>query len=152
MARDNELRDKLIALARQLLNGTKSGKVAWAPTDDDNTFLCTGTRSSVTVELTVDRDGDAHVTLSILNSQGATVDSIKSEFTQIAQDEWQGEPWNTALEDLFYAARRSAYNVDDAIDSLLADIAKGISAPPQRKSKTEDPWANNGGYSDEPPF
>jgi hypothetical protein len=152
MALDNDLHGKMIRLAQQLLNGTKHGKVAWTPTDEDNKYLCTGTRSSVTIESQTDRDGDSHTTLSILNTQGTTVDSLKSSYTPVDSNNWEPESWNSILEDLFSTARRVAYNVDDAIDSLLADIEKGISAPPPRKKNSPDPWADDTGYSDEPPF
>jgi hypothetical protein len=67
MVLDEGLHEKMIRLAESLLSGTKNGKVAWAPTDNEYTYLCTGTRSSVTVESFVDRDGDTQSTLSILN-------------------------------------------------------------------------------------
>lgn len=160
MALDENLHDKMIALANRLLAGTKGGKVAWTPTDSDYKFLCTGTRSSVMIESLVDRDGDTVSTLSILNAHGSVVDSLKSGFVPNEGNagSYRPESWNGILDELFASARRVAYNVDDAIDSLLADIDKGISAPEPHRgrksapSKPDDPWANDSGYSDEPPF
>lgn len=159
MSLDENLHEKMIKLAESLLAGTRDGKVAWTPTDSEYKFLCTGTRSSVTVEFYEDRDGDTTSTLSLLNNHGTVVDSLRSAITATGPRTYEPEAWNQTLEDLFYAARRVAYNVDDALDGMLADIQKGISAPPPQEKKKAVPWSNddpwksdNGGYSDEPPF
>jgi hypothetical protein len=156
MALDEGLHEKMIRLAESLLSGTKNGKVAWVPTDSDYKYLCTGTRSSATVESFMDRDGDAVSTLEILNAHGTVVDSLRSEFIpNVSGDGYRPQSWNDVLEELFYSARRVAYNVDDAIDGMLADIEKGISAPEPRPKKqliSPDPWAEKAEYSDEPPF
>lgn len=156
MALDEDLHAKMVRLAESLLSGTKNGKVVWAPTDSEYKYLCTGTRSSATIESFVDRDDDRVSTLSMLNDHGTVVDSLKSGFKPGDSGGFAPESWNEVLDDLFYSARRVAYNVDDAIDSMLADIEKGISAPPPQKrnvfDRSSDPWANDSGYSDEPPF
>jgi hypothetical protein len=93
---------------------------------------------------------------SRLNARGTVVDSLKSEFIpNVSGDGYSPQSWNGLLDELFYSARRVAYNVDDAIDGMLADIEKGISAPePQQRKKhtSPDPWAEKSEYSDEPPF
>lgn len=155
MAHDEDLHEKMVRLAESLLAGTRDGKVAWTPTDSENEYLCTGTRSSVTIESYEDRDGDRVSTLSLLNNRGTVVDSLKSAFISNGPSSYTSESWNQTLEDLFYAARRVAHNVDDALDAMFADIEKGIAPPPPRAKKkaNEDPWAkDSGGYSDEPPF
>jgi hypothetical protein len=158
MTLDENLHAKMIRLAESLLSGTKKGKVAWTSTDSEYKFLCTGTRSSVTIESYLDRDDDRVSTLSMLNDHGTVVDSLKGGFHVNDQgSSYTPESWNEVLDDLFYSARRVAYNVDDAIDSMLADIEEGISAPPSPQKRnvfdrSSDPWANDSGYSDEPPF
>ena len=89
--------------------------------------------------------------LCLLNTRGAVVDSLETEWNFPEPGPMH---WNQDLADLYHSARRVAHNVDDAIDSLLADIEKGISAPPSRPKKglEEDPWASDVGYSDEAPF
>lgn len=160
MALDEDLHEKMLRLAKGLLAGTRNGKVAWTPTDSEYKFLCSGTRSSATIESFEDRDGDTVSTLSLLNNHGTVVDSLKSAYPTTGPGTYESEEWNQTLDDLFYAARRVAYNVDDAIDSMLADIEQGISAPPTREKKADprpidDPWTTKtdpAGYSDEPPF
>jgi len=141
-------------LATNLLEATKAGKISWALTDAEGKFVYAGSRSSVTIEMHTDRfEGDATI-LSILNDRGTTVDSLQSEATQ-SEDGWIPAPWNDLLEDLYHAARRVAYNVDEAIDSMLADIERGTpSPPPKPKRIVKDPWASEGKseYTDEPPF
>jgi hypothetical protein len=157
MGLEEDLHEKMVKLAESLLAGTRSRKVAWTPTDNDDKFLCTGTRSSVTIESFVDRDGDRISVLSLLNSHGSVVDSLQSEFVSSGSS-YTAESWNKPLDDLFYSARRVAYSVDDAIDGLLDDIEKGISAPgpwQRRRSVPKpdpDPWSSESDYSDEPPF
>jgi hypothetical protein len=157
MGLEEDLHDKMVKLAENLLAGTRSGNVAWTPTDSDDKYLCTGTRSSVTIESFIDRDGDRISVLSLLNSHGSVVESLQSRYVS-TESNYTAESWNESLDDLFYSARRVAYSVDDAIDSLLADIEKGISAPEPRQKRgfgskpDPDPWSSDSGYSDEPPF
>lgn len=140
MTLDKDLHKRMLTLATNLLEATKVGKISWALTDKENRFLYAGTSSSVTVELTTDRDGDNHTTLSLLNSRGTTVDSIQSEYEPAGPDRWTAASWNEILDDLYYAARRVAHNVDEAIESMLTDIERGTPSP------------SADGYSDEPPF
>lgn len=154
----DDLRQKMIDFANSLLQQTIVGKAAWTPTDDEEKYLFAGTRASVTIESFIDRDGDRQSTLSLMNSQGVIIDSLKCEWIDHGGGSFEGEYWNAVLDELFTAARRTAYNVDDAIASLLVDIEKGNQAPPSRakknpRSDNNDPWASDtGGYSDEPPF
>lgn len=156
MALEEDLHEKMIRLAKTLLSGTKDGKVAWTPTDSDYKFLFTGRRSSVAIESYEDRDNETVSTLSLLDGHGTVIDSLKSGFKSTIGRNYEPEEWNQVLDDLFYAARRVAYNVDDAIDSMLADIEQGISVPPPQIIKddpwvADDPWGQTK-YSDEPPF
>ena len=125
MTLDSDLHEKMLALARNLLEATKAGKISWALTDSEIRFLYAGTRSSVTIEHYTDRDSDEISTLTLLNSRGTAVDSIQSEFSPKEDNKWVEASWNELLDELYYAARRVAHNVDEAIDSMLSDIERG---------------------------
>lgn len=152
MTLDSDLHEKMLLMARNLLEATKEAKISWALTDMEGKFLYAGTRSSVTIERYRDNDGDEIAILSLLNNRGTTVDSIQSEFQRQPDNKWSPAEWNELLDNLYYAARRVAYNVDEAVESMLADIEAGTPSPsPPSKKKLDDPWAQTG-YSDEPPF
>jgi hypothetical protein len=149
--------DRMFLLARNLLEATKAGKITWALTDEEKTFLYAGTRSSVVIKTYNDSYEGPSTILSLLNSQGTTVDSLETEHTREG-DRWISAPWNDILDDLYHAARRVSYNVDEAIDSMLDDIARGTPSPPVKpkpKPTVDDPWSSDSdgdGFSDEPPF
>jgi hypothetical protein len=152
MTFDREIHERMLALATNLLSATKAGKISWALTDQENKFLCAGSRSSVAIELFAERHEDVYI-LSLINSRGATIDTLATEHTQDAFS--VNDEWNSILEDLYHFARRIAHNVDEAIESMLADIERGIpSQPPPAKRPADDPWASEpgDGFSDEPPF
>jgi len=157
MTRDKDLQERMLVLAKNLLEATDQGKISWALTDEEQKFLYAGSRSSVTIESYRDRDGDNVTTLSLLNSRGTTVDSLQTDYAYI-EDHSNAMPWNDILEDLYHAARRVAHNVDEAIESMLVDIERGTPSPqPKPKKAAEDPWAADArsfgeGASDEPPF
>jgi hypothetical protein len=148
---DDDLRNRMQIMASELLEATREGKISWRLTDVEDKFIYAGTRSSVTIQLTQDRfEGDATI-LSLRNNRGTVVDSIETEGKQI-DDRWIAAPWNELLDDLYHAARRVAHNVDEALDSMMADIERGTPSPdPSPKKKAADPWASDG-FNDEPPF
>jgi hypothetical protein len=147
MARDPHVHQRLIDLAKNLLQRTQEGGVSWTATDNETAFLFSGTNSSVQINSYTDRDGDMHTVLSILNSRGTVVDSIEDEFRPAPIDGYEPEDWNEVLDDLYYAARRNALDVDSTLDDLLADLEdeNGTRRAAAKEQKT-DPW------SDEPPF
>jgi hypothetical protein len=152
MASDEEVQDRLVKMATNLLEATKAGKISWAVTDDEEKFLYAGTRSSVTVDKWDDDQG-THTELRLLNNRGATVDSLVTN-TVHRDDRMITAPWNKLLDDLYHAARRVAYDVDDAINSMLSDIEQGTPSPPPPKNMF-DPWLRDQkekGTTDEPPF
>src|SRR6266566_3019656 len=142
MTLDRDLHEKMLTLARNLLEATKEGKVSWALTDMEGKFLYAGTRSSVTIDHYDDPDGDEVTVFSLLNSQGTTVDSLRNEMKRESGNSniWVPADWNELLKDLYYAARRVAYDVDEAIESMLSDIERGTPSPPlQPKKEPEKP-------------
>jgi hypothetical protein len=156
MSIDDEIRERMQAMAQSLLDATRAGKITWSLTDVEDKFVYAGTRSSVTIAFSSNNyDGDG-TTLCLLNASGVIVDSLESGAEQ-TEEGWTPYPWNQLLDDLYHAARRVVHNVDEALESMMSDIARGTPSPPlpsPKKKRVEDPWAsdNSGGYSDEPPF
>jgi hypothetical protein len=157
MSSDDDLHERMLAMARGLLDATKEGKISWRLTDVEDKFVYAGTRSSVTIQFTTDRYDGATTILSLLNNRGTVVDSLETEATQ-TEDKWEPAPWNDLLDDLYHAARRVVHNVDDALDSMMSDIERGTPSPPLKKNADPDPWStkdprsNKDPWSDEPPF
>jgi len=149
MTRDEASDERILTLARNLLDATKQSKISWALTDVEQRFIYAGSRSSVTIEKFTDRWNGEITVLSLLNSRGTTVDSLETDSIKVSDEKSEPAPWNELLDDLYHAARRIAHNVDEAIDSMLSDIERGTLSPRFQKS-AEDPWAAPS--SDEPPF
>ena len=148
MTVEQEHQHRMAALVKALLDATRAGKITWTVTDSETRFLYAGTRSSVTIAYNSGYSDD-ETALSLLNDKGVVVDSIATEFRRgPSADTLVSADWNQDLEDLYAAARRFAHNVDEALDSMLQDIAKGTPSPPRpsKRRTSDDPW------SDEPPF
>jgi hypothetical protein len=150
MSSDDEFRDRLIGMGQTLLEATREGKISWRLTDVENKFVYAGTRSSVTIQYATDQyDGDT-IILCLLNSRGVVVDSLESG-GEHTENGVAPLPWNDLLDDLYHAARRVVHNVDEALESMLHDIARGAPSPPApaKKKIDLDPWATE---EEPPPF
>jgi hypothetical protein len=122
MTGEDYSRERMIALAKDLLTGTTEGKIAWTATDDETTFLYSRPNWSVTICSMVDRDGDNQTKLSVHNSRGTVVRILENRFRQKAKGGYEPGEWNELLDGLFIAARGSALAVDDILDDILADL------------------------------
>lgn len=111
---------RMVNLADELRERTKSGRIAWKETDDPTVFLYSGSSSSVEVDSWV-TSGRPRVALRLRNSSGAEVDALN-----LTYENDFATPGNESafelLEELHELARRSALNVDEVIDSLLRDL------------------------------
>jgi hypothetical protein len=145
MARDPHVHQRLVDLAKNLLKRTQDGKISWTATDNDTAFLFSGTSTSVRISTYFDNEGESYTELSFLNSRGTVVDSIRDEYHQVSSG-WEAADWNEVLDDLYYAARRDALDVDTMLDDFLADLEDENGTRRAAKEQKADPW------SDEPPF
>jgi hypothetical protein len=144
MNRDDHLHNRMVSLANSLLERTRAGSIAWTVTDNERRFLFSGTNTSVGITSYVDRDGDTITSLDLLNSRGTVVETLRSEFEP--NDDappYTARNWNKLLDDLYYAARRNALNVDAMLDDLLADLndEDGTRRAAKAQRAVEDPWA-----------
>src|SRR5215831_6060877 len=101
MTFDREIHERMLTLAKNLLEASKEGKISWALTDREDKFLYAGTRSSVAIEFYSDRfEGDRY-TLSLITSRGTTIDSLTTEEAHTGSDTPPiPAVWNDILEDL----------------------------------------------------
>lgn len=117
--------DRFLETVEQLASRTQSGNIKWKKTDSEDTFLFSGSKSSVIVTKWNDRDGDPMVRVSILNSTGDEIGRLESEYLHNPWNETtrytDGEN-NALLEALWESARRTALNIDEVLDSLLDDL------------------------------
>lgn len=146
MAKDPHVHQRLVDLAKSLLERTRDDKISWTATDNETAFLFSGTSTSVRISTSFDNDGDMHTKLSLLNSRGTEVDSLQNEYHPAEISGWEPEDWNEVLDDLYYSARRKALDVDSMLDDILADLEDENGTRRAAKEKEADPW------SDEPPF
>lgn len=107
MVRDQHLHRRMVQLAQQLPSRTIEGKISWSATNDEKTFAYSATDSSARISSYIDNESDDRTTLAVLNAHGTVFEDIECEFMA-------GK--------LYYAARRSALNVDGVLDGLMADL------------------------------
>lgn len=101
---------KLNRVTTLLLQKTREGKVQWKPSATDDVFVSSFGEYGVSI-----RKGHySSFELSLMDKTGAVFESIfeaaseKSEYLR--------------LEELFILARRSAYNIEESIDTLLQEL------------------------------
>ena len=137
MASDPHVHQRLVDLAKSLLKRTQNGSISWTATDNETVFLFSGTNTSVRISTSIDRDGDMHTILSLLNSRGTEVDSIEDGYRAAAISGWEPEDWNEVLDDLYYAARRNALMsiVCWTISSLILRMKTVQAVQPRTKDR-----------------
>jgi hypothetical protein len=137
-------RDRMISLAERLSKATNEGKADWT-SENHASFLLALPSASARIR-SVDGDGLEPYELTIIDDNGVSIESLRSE--------WEGEPfrseseyWNETLSDLYETARTKALNIGSVIDNLLADLEKGTPGdpskvppppPPERSSADDD--------------
>ena len=118
--------DKLSLLVGALLQKTGEGKVSWKPTVNDGEFLAGFKRYVVSIRQDSLRfEGEPSqehlIELSLLNRAG----KVMEEWASSAQGSISGPSLSDDYEylyELFKLARRSAYNVEEGLDSLLKEL------------------------------
>jgi hypothetical protein len=125
MTREQEVKGRLVEVARRALNQTQSGSMRWRSTDDDDAFIFSGSRTSLIVDF-IPRA--AEYVLRVLNQNGTAIGELKSEWTLSESDDPWSTPerkaatWNSVLEGLYSAARHSALDVDAMLEATLKDL------------------------------
>lgn len=122
--------DKMLRLAQSLARHTRSGAIEWerrdvVPGDPDIQRFEYSTSNST---VTIDNSGADHddwqgwIVMTVRNSEGAVIANV--EVTRNTSAEL-----DMILEDLFDAARRQVFKVDETLDALLAEVEK-LERPP----------------------
>jgi hypothetical protein len=106
-------KQRLTTLARRLAAATMTRSAQWQ-LGDDGVYAWTAKEGSVTV-VSRDRDDEPPYELSVLRPDRQKVD----ELTSALLEEDRPAPWNDALVELYWAARRSALGADDIIEALI---------------------------------
>src|SRR5687767_10632840 len=79
MAEAGSIRDRMVDLARSMLEQTRAGNITWSQTDQENEFLFSGSKSSVTVAELGPEHGnplDVGYRISLLNTRGTPVQDL----------------------------------------------------------------------------
>jgi hypothetical protein len=114
---ESSLKERLIRLARNLLEKTGESAISWQPTDRPDAYLAPLRRGSVIIR-TRDADGFAPFELGVLNSDGVEVESLASLSDSGATD----RSVDIVLRPLHDLARRRAFTVDETIDGLIDEL------------------------------
>ena len=104
-------------LAKRLLAQTRDGRVTWDISDPRGAFVHTRSAGTVIIE-SRDRDGSFPYRLTILDPDGTAVEQLN---TSPPRASFVTE-WDDTLSDLYEAARRQAFKVDEVLHNFLDDL------------------------------
>lgn len=136
MGKSEELRSRMIDLAKRSLKQTLEGKIKWTATDREDEYIYAGSNTSLSVENSNSPDDPYYYRFCLLNSRGNIVEQLSDEWPSPDHD----VPWADLVQELYVSARRSALNIDALIDSAISDVDRGY--------ESSDPWAS----TEESPF
>lgn len=137
MTWEQTVAEKLLEIARTALAQTRESKVNWRQMDDEFSFLFSGSKSSLIVDLHPRED---RYELRLLNPRGTVVESLVLEKPVTVTDPWGDKApippsdaevanWEL-LRDLHEMARRNALDIDNLMDAALADLTTAPEEPP----------------------
>jgi hypothetical protein len=142
----------MLAILRAAIRETTEGRLTWeADPEVTDTFLAPLDGAILRVD-SVDGDGFRPYRLAVARSDEAQV-PLESLNQRTGSEPW--DPYSQPeLEDLWYAARRVALDIEPVLDSVLTQLggpapvsAVEPEAQPRQDSSPnggQDPWANQG--------
>jgi hypothetical protein len=110
--------DKYQQLVERLASKTDQREVVWKEAAGSDTFQVSFANYSLTLSVSQNRQGALFYVISILNSEGNTVDSFSDEDI----DEGTGGRYFNVMGELYHKARRQALGVDKALDEILEEL------------------------------
>jgi hypothetical protein len=112
--------DKFEIFLHTLGDATKKGTIKWGSAVQQDTFRIALGEGLVRIEQMYDpEDQSIGYGVFLLDRQGNTVENLFG---------WGGPELNW-LQDLYIAARRSAFDIDKLIDSMVKDLKEGKTRP-----------------------
>jgi hypothetical protein len=109
--------DKYQHLVERLVAKTDRGEVDWKEAAGSDTFQVSFANYSLTLSVSQNREGSTLYVISILNSEGRTVDSFSDEDLDDG-----GGRYYPIMGELYHKARRQALGVDKALDEILGQL------------------------------
>ena len=111
-------------IATALLDQTRADEIQWQVTDSDSQFIFSSTRSAVLIIKSSDNlTANPRYQLQLLNGSGAIITSFVGRYIY---DNSKGEFTPTGrlklLEELYYAARSNALNIDNTLGDLYETL------------------------------
>ncbi|MGA2740849.1 MAG: hypothetical protein ABSG65_25855 [Bryobacteraceae bacterium] len=122
--------EKVFELANRLLARTRAGTQHWEGSVSDQAFLTSFPKYSVKIGRVADADGENWLTVIwIYNEAGTEIEAVrqdelaeKLQGSRLLSERLAGPNVANLLKELYDAARRSALNVEGALDDLLASL------------------------------
>ena len=113
MSNDQRLQD----LAARLTEGTQARKLHWTALTNKRFQLSLPTGAVV-----VETDDSDFPTMTVYDDSGNRVEALAEDRSSNA--------WDEALNALWGAARSSALNIDEVLDSIFKDVESATKGPP----------------------
>lgn len=113
---------KLLQLAQKIEDKTDHGELNWEETSNDNIFQVSFPKYSVSIERVPETEQTyEHYVLRLFNERNTLMDELKSS-----------QAPEISLEEIFDKARRTALNVDSALDDLMRELDEPSTKKPSR--------------------
>jgi len=113
---------KYVQLIQRLIKRTEDGTANWEPTSRDGVFALSLSDFTVRLSALQSGGGSPLIHFEIVNSLGTVVDKFTDADAGHELDD-AGEFFKRS-ENMYDLARRKAFGVDAALDSLLAELDK----------------------------
>jgi hypothetical protein len=109
-----------VRLADSLLERTRAGRVPWQPAEQGEGFEFVGSIAVVVIR-SKDGDGQYPYVLDLYDQNGHLVDTLVTGYDP-AEFGDEPRPWNETLEELYLAARRTGFRIEELAGSILEDL------------------------------
>lgn len=135
---------KMALILQAAIRQTAEGRLGWEPDADDPSVFMTSLEDALLTIDSVDGDGLKPYRLSVIRD-----DDQRTVLDFIAQTTG-ADPWSPysfpEMEDLWFAARRIALDIEPVLDSVLTQLG-GCPYPADREPETSvgkglDPWSS----------
>lgn len=117
--------NRLIKIVGRLREKTIRGELIWEATFDEGVFSLSFSNYSILISLKPTKAAEIppdveDLVLTIVNNEGITIEEVRD--IDFDKDDFDGEVPFMVMNDIYKNARRSAMGIDEAINSILAEL------------------------------
>ena len=116
--------EKLLKIAKKLIERSQAGEIGWSETADANTYSAAFPEYSVTIaHYRAPNDFLGIYAFSVYNEKGTEIESVRGDNIVKFTDQGIDETSAQQLAPLYEVARRQALKSDEILDDLLTRLS-----------------------------